>query len=253
MSLKPILFPYKLGSASAKALASALESKRVRPDGRYRPFLSHAIVNWGNSQNPRWVDPARTGLWLNKPEAVTLASNKWQTFVALSQEGVAVPTPEWTTQKEVAQQWDKKVVVRAILNGSGGAGITVVEPGQPLPDAPLYTKYLGKRSEWRVHVFGDSVISAQYKALKNGTENPNFLVRNHANNWVYTRGVVGELSEDVKAVAVKAVKALGLDFGAVDLALREDQAYVLEINTAPGLQGQTVTAYVEAIRHACIR
>ena len=42
-----------------------------------------------------------------------------------------------------------------------------------------------------------------------------------------------------------AVKATGLDFGAVDIIWNnlQEKAYVLEINTAPGLEGQSVETY----------
>jgi len=49
-------------------------------------------------------------------------------------------------------------------------------------------------------------------------------------------------------VALAAVSALGLDFGAVDIIYNEheNQYYVLEVNTAPGLEGTTVEKYAEA-------
>jgi glutathione synthase/RimK-type ligase-like ATP-grasp enzyme len=47
-----------------------------------------------------------------------------------------------------------------------------------------------------------------------------------------------------------AVAALGLDFGGVDVIWNErrQMAYVLEVNTACGLEGQTVNDYAEAFR-----
>jgi len=49
-----------------------------------------------------------------------------------------------------------------------------------------------------------------------------------------------------------SVMALGLDFGAVDIVYNENdnKAYVLEINTAPGLSGTTLEKYVEVFSHA---
>lgn len=45
-----------------------------------------------------------------------------------------------------------------------------------------------------------------------------------------------------------AVKACGLDFGAVDIIWNNhyQKAYVLEINTAPGLEGSSVDNYRKA-------
>ena len=47
--------------------------------------------------------------------------------------------------------------------------------------------------------------------------------------------------------AIKAVELCGLYFGAVDMIWNayKKQGYVLEINTAPGLEGQTVENYAE--------
>lgn len=59
-------------------------------------------------------------------------------------------------------------------------------------------------------------------------------------------GVV--VSDETKAEAVKAVAALGLDFGAVDIVIdREGKPVILEVNTAPGIQGTTLTNYKRAI------
>ena len=48
------------------------------------------------------------------------------------------------------------------------------------------------------------------------------------------------------------LKELGLDFGAVDVIWNEHEskAYVLEINTAPGLEGSTVEDYKEFFNRA---
>ena len=49
-------------------------------------------------------------------------------------------------------------------------------------------------------------------------------------------------------IAHAAVKALGLDFGAVDVAERPDgSVFVLEVNRAPGIEQGTLSAYARAI------
>ena len=49
--------------------------------------------------------------------------------------------------------------------------------------------------------------------------------------------------------AVLACTISRLDFGAVDVIYNthQNKYYVLEVNTAPGLEGQTVTIYANAI------
>jgi glutathione synthase/RimK-type ligase-like ATP-grasp enzyme len=48
------------------------------------------------------------------------------------------------------------------------------------------------------------------------------------------------------AMAVHCVSALGLDFGAVDVIENKKGSWILEVNTAPGLEGQTLEVYRSA-------
>lgn len=249
--LKPVLFPYKLGSKSAAALATALPAKRVRANGTYRVMADDLVVNWGNSKEPYWARHGRTELnLLNNFQAVWRAVDKVRTFTEFGNRLDKIPTLQWTQSREEAAAWDGKIVTRAVLNGSGGVGIGIFDCGEPLPDVPLYTKYIGERHEFRVHVFSGAVIDAQYKTIKFGVTAPNWQIRNHANGWVYTRSV-REVPQVAKDTAVRAIAALELDFGAVDLAITNNaEIYVFEVNTAPGLTGSTVGIYANAIRKA---
>lgn len=108
--------------------------------------------------------------------------------------------------------------------------------------------------EYRVHIFRGTSIDFVQKKRRNGAreqenyENFGRYIRNHGDCWVFARSGV-ELPECAEREARAAVEALGLDFGAVDLLVRDDRAYILEVNSAPGLDenGTTLTKYVEAI------
>jgi glutathione synthase/RimK-type ligase-like ATP-grasp enzyme len=52
-----------------------------------------------------------------------------------------------------------------------------------------------------------------------------------------------ETLKSVRRAAKKAVKALDLDFGAVDVLVNDNGVYVLEVNSAPGLGGSLPTLY----------
>jgi glutathione synthase/RimK-type ligase-like ATP-grasp enzyme len=53
-----------------------------------------------------------------------------------------------------------------------------------------------------------------------------------------------KLNKSRTDAAVKAVEALGLDFGAVDLVVdHQGLEYVLEVNTAPACSPKTLQAY----------
>lgn len=246
------LVPYKMASASAKALAKAMGIKRLRAEG---PALRRPtrLVNWGSSKvMPRF---ARNAWWFNPPNAVGVAGNKLLALTAMSAAGV--PVVEFTDDKEKAREWIRlkkegpAVYARTTLRGTGGDGIVVVSHGRArakveIPDAPLYTRAFGATHEYRVHTCGARVFDVQKKRRRAGTGVA--AVRNHGNGYVYCREKV-EAPEAVKSAAVEAVKCLGLVFGAVDVLCKKDGTVaVLEVNTAPGLEGATVQKYAAALR-----
>lgn len=168
-------------------------------------------------------------------------------------------TPKFTTSTVQAYSWLEEgfqVVARTILNGNSGAGIVFLEEAhleEPVVNAPLYVKYVPKKQEYRVHVFRGEVVDVQRKARRKDVadENVNWKIRNHDNGFIFARGeALGDVPEDVLVQSKLAVAACGLDFGAVDVIFsdKEQAAYVLEINSAPGLSGSTLDGYVQRFR-----
>jgi hypothetical protein len=247
--LRPIILPYKMGSHSAKALAQNLGALRVYPDRNYKPKPNHLIINYGYGKPAEWMlTPYQCAKFLNWTCSVADATNKISAFGLLKEEEVSIP--EYTTDKEVAQSWDGIVVCRTLVSSQEGRGIVIATNPDEIVDAPLYTKHVRHEHEFRVHVFKGSVIDFTQKKKRSTGEEANPYVRNSAGNWVFCReGVI--LPDDVAKQAVDAVKALGLDFGAVDVAYREreDKAFVLEVNTAPGLEGTTLERYTQAFKY----
>lgn len=244
------IFSHNPGSRGAGALAAAMRIRRVKHTGsRVRATPQDTLINWGHAGAfPDHV--SRAGRVLNRPNAVAVAANKRTFFNHVGAGCRLVPN---TTDRGVAAGWGTKVVVRHVLNGHSGEGIEIVEPGVDIPVAPCYTKYIVKESEWRIHIVAGQVIDAVRKIRDpDHVGEPNWAVRSHANGFIFARNS-GTPSEDVVRQAVAAMEAVGLDFGAVDVMVSkptrtnpERLAYVLEINTAPGLEGQTVESYARA-------
>ncbi len=237
-----------MGSASAKELANALGARRVRsshvPSLRRRNYY----INWGNSEFPFWWDNQHTS---NHPEAVRFAKNKLITFELFDAEGI--PTVDWTTSQEYAREWCNEgalVFARKILNGREGAGIVKCNR-EVFVEAPLYTKYLKNKQEYRVHVFNGEVFHIQQKRrVSNGTV-VDTQIKSKANGW---RFCIRNLSppESLEGTAIAAVDALGLDFAAVDILFNtyHSRLAILEINSAPGIQNPTTLAkYVEVFQN----
>lgn len=257
-----VLYPYKLGSRSAKALATALGIKRVKPDGNYRLKRGHTLINWGNSKWPEFLDAARfpadyiINHILNHPLNVAISANKLAAFEVMHEHGVNIP--RYTTSRDVARGWIQNrecgVVLRQVLNGHSGRGILLtsnLEQFDSYPDVPLYVEYIKKKHEYRIHVFKEEVIDIQQKKRRLGHGGEvNNQIRNHHTGWVYCRDDINTPHSSILDNAVAAVKSLRLDFGAVDVIWNDHHqtAYVLEVNTAPGLEGTTLNKYVEVFQ-----
>ena len=250
------IIPYLMGSRAAKALKNALQQKLDIPvrlfrknSPHYQPRWTDYVINWGCSTEWPWINnTSKNGnqICVNKLsffEQVT-AFNQINTTKTVN-------IPEWTTDPEIAIAWNKDFFTRKILNGHSGAGIGVYFAGENPCPAPLYVQYKKKRHEYRVHFFKDGhnyvIIDISQKKKRVGFENVDTKVRNHKNGWVYARENIYE-PQDLKQQALNAALASRLDFGAVDLIWneKENKCYVLEVNSAPGIEGTTLQKYVDS-------
>lgn len=232
-------------SSGAQTIRTSLGRRarltRLDPIPRQYKF----VVNWGNGTD---FSIRRAGVKVfNNPEAIRRASNKLTTFQMLQAAGVRVPsfstTPPTDRGKAV---W----LARTKLTGSCGEGISVVRKDADFPSAPLFVKYVPKTEEYRVHVAAGRVIFVQQKKRKSDAEQTadQKLIRNYDNGWVFCPVDVAVLESNLQP-AIDATKAVGLDFGAVDMIIGRDDSlpYILEINTAPGLESPgLIEAYKKA-------
>ena len=247
------VFPYKLGSASSKALANALNVKRVRPtyDARRRDV----IINWGNSR-PSAILHAEHDL--NKHSAIAIACNKLKTFETLTAAGFEHLPLYCTSQYEASNMLyiatnggetlgKESIYCRTSLTGHSGSGIIIAKNIYQFVEAPLYTLGTKHKYEFRVHVFKGEIIDVQQKKKRLGYEGASSGIRNHANGFIYARADIS-IPECILSASINAVATLGLDFGAVDIGYRErdNKAFLFEVNTAPGLVGTTLDKYVQA-------
>lgn len=242
------LIPYKFSSASAKLLAEGLGIKRMRLEGAPHDFKRSVLINWGCSGFTREFANVRV---LNRPEAVAVAINKLSAFNAMDANDVSIPY--YTQSKEAAAALirdGRKVVCRTKLSAYGGDGIVIAETEDQLVDAPLYVRYYPKQEEYRVHATATQVFFKQRKArrLEVADDDVNWQVRNLAGGFIYANVDV-QVPPKVEEAAKQAIQALGLDFGAVDILLTpRGHVVVLEVNTACGLSGTTLTRYVEMLQ-----
>lgn len=235
------VYPYKQGSAGAKALAVALDGKVLKLEGsKWKPKAGDVVINWGSGKVPQF-GPAKV---LNPN--TNDASCKLASFKRMKENDVRVP--DFTEARDEAEAMRFPVVCRTKLRGHSGDGIVIANNKEELVNAPLYTQYVKKKDEYRVHVLGQQAFFIQRKARKLDNENPNWQIRNLAGGFVFVEVEEKDVPRDVIDQALAAVRALGLDFGGVDIMWNENEgkAYVLEINTACGLEERTADRYKQA-------
>lgn len=177
--------------------------------------------------------------------------NKIEQFRRFSRENIS--SPKYALSPEGAREIDcKTLFARTIVNGTNGRGIVEFErDSEEYPIAPLYTEYIPKKAEYRVHVFGGKVIDVQQKKKKRefNADNRDTRIRNLHNGYVYCRDGIN-LPDGATDLAIRAVGACNYVYGAVDIIYNErrNQCFVLEVNSRPGLMGTTLENYADAIK-----
>lgn len=251
----------KRSSVTAKALQSFLTEKgekvRMINDKRFK-FIPSVLIRWGNSYLP-----APDGcVEINSIESVKLASNKLLMAYTLIRAGVKFP-------KAYAGPTSISTIGRhfGLINENGayevggfnpmenglnlyyrnGAGI--VRKRDYVISSDLYgTEPIDRAREFRVHVFNGKTIGVYEKIPM---EENQLYCKNENCDFRRVDVSVKESRDLIKGVrpeAKKAVEALGLLFGGVDVILSKGgEVFVNEVNSAPALNGPNLDRYYEAI------
>lgn len=227
MAQKLRLLSTNLKSGSLKRIAEGLSKK-----------LGYKV--WRSSQQK----PNRIHL-LYGDQKGKIEQYKWFTDNGLS-------SLVWTTDQQTAKTWCKEgsvVICRTLTHSSEGKGIVVAEKPEQLVVAPVYTQYKKKKKEFRVHIFKDQVVHVLEKRRKSDYDgDADAKIRNTANGYVFCSENVTE-PNGLRDLALAASKVTASDFKGVDIGYNEklNQLFVIEVNSAPGIEGTNVDRYIEVI------
>jgi hypothetical protein len=214
------------------------------------------LIRWGNRSEVRFN---AVGGVLNSKSALNDASNKGRSLELLTAAGINVPP--------AATRFEGELLVGRTEAHVGGSGFFLVTSQHDFDLArdhlhcTHFMKYIPTAREYRVHVFQGRVIGTGEKLM--GDAATSLHIRNVSTGWTFRYNNVERIPQDVQNIATQATQALNLDFGAVDvLKSVNENFYVLEINTAPGLvqpveggrrrevtDGPMFQAYLEAFRN----
>lgn len=227
------------------------------------------VINWGVARSGVRTDPVLERISqsvqkvVNSFEAVTKCSNKGLFFKAMQGASDGPRIPEVTFEISQATSWGESGIEVLGRKNHGSSGKDVAffkENPEGFLSSDLWLQYKKKKQEFRVHIFNGEVIIIQQKVLPkkapDGQDIPkdlvDFRIRTHRTGFIFQKNDI-KVPPDVLEQAKKAFAVMakhGLTFGAIDVIYNksEDKAYVLEINTAPGIEESSVTAYADAFR-----
>ena len=180
---------------------------------------------------------------MNSPTAIQNAANKFFSFYLFKQAQLPIPRTVITSDLGVALKTTKElgIAVAKPIFGSQGKGIVKLESTQPKMKQKLAT-LLKERGvlylqqfvpnpgrDIRVFVVGEEALGAIYRISQTGSFISNLSQGGTA--------LMCDLTEEMRALAVNAAKAVGADFAGVDLIEGEEGLFVLEVNATPSGKG----------------
>lgn len=227
-------------SGTGRLIRAELGCHGGMPNHYAQQRTSIRLVRWGCSMGE---DAAIT---LNPKEAVALAANKLQSLRAMKEAGVNVPRFDITP----TGFREGSTILGRRTSGYGGRDIEILDgPHTRAIYSDFFTEYVPCVREMRLHIFRGELIGAQNKRYEGDGNEDSIRIRNHDNGYVFVPLIESRPNASRIEAGVSALKALGLDFGAVDLGITEDgKEVVFEVNSAPGLSERFLDIYTEAIR-----
>lgn len=223
---KPMIITF-----SGKSAISAMKIAEAGDFGLVRG--SSGCVNWGRNRANTRLNPD-----------ISNSTNKRRMRELFAENDVPMPKLYSVSDiRALPANWPCKFVGRPDQH-TRGRGLWYVYDLETLAKALKGTRkkkaathfmeYVDAPHEIRVHIFlGKSIRISEKKFADGG----------------YTTIKPTVDIKQARKAAKKAVRALGLDFGAVDILVMDDGTpYVLEVNAAPGIGGSLPRLYAETFR-----
>lgn len=261
--------------AGARALSELISNGRLVNKRSTAPLRDRdrVLINFGYQGTLNRIND--TWRVFNRPECVAAASDKLQSFNIMKETRRHHLILPFTTNRDevlLGIAHGQRFYARTLTRGSEGRGIVILDRSNvnsidDIVHAPMYTRHIRKAQEYRVHVGKHTadasghgayvIIDVQRKAKRHDVtlEGDARFIWNHSNGFVFSRQDVtpDSVPQSVLEVARWAARVHGLDFAAVDVlvpheSLNDRQAKVIEVNTAPGLEGTTLERYADYFR-----
>ena len=260
--------------------------KGLRRKGALPMFPFKSVVRFGSiTDYPDTVTNGGTRLEINTIESVEKSSNKLWMKQAFMDNNIT--TAEWYIYNEMNEEFEKQSfddfkslssdemnfpIIAKNVYGSRGMGNYKIENAAALDEFVeknikkienyIFEKFYNYSREYRLHVTQDGCFYTCRKMLKKETPKKDRWFRNDSNSvWILEENPDFDKPvnwDNVVEMCVNAVKAVGLDVGAVDLKIqsskdnkgevrKEPKFIVIETNSAPSFGDITLEKYKNEI------
>lgn len=248
MTMKALL---SIKSKTGEQLARELGFEFVLADPLLYLGSLNKAIRWGYYGGAKFNIPT-----LNSAAAIRLVTNKPKCRVFLRERGFPVPS----------ESENKFPVIGRPKNHKAGSKFWICNNDAEVWEAKLkgaayFQRYYPKRNEYRVHVGGGRVL---LMSIKEGDKTQVIWNKKRSNfNFRHLKRSVWLNDPLLRKIARKsrrAIEAVGLDFGAVDIMADAGEGWrpfvIAEINSAPSLSPLAISKYVKYFRevfcdHVC--
>jgi ribosomal protein S6--L-glutamate ligase len=183
---------------------------------------------------------------VNPRQTIQICSDKYWTGLRLADVGLTTPKTaliqdEDTIPKALEIVGEKYPLILKTLRGSKGVGVLFIESRRSLDSTCqllwkinkdtelLLQSYIKAPFDVRVHILGDTVLASMRRDVAEGDFRSNYSQGAKVKSY--------KLSEDEKLICLKAAKAVGGVWTAVDFIKNKDEVFILEVNNSPGTEG----------------
>lgn len=114
----------------------------------------------------------------------------------------------------------------------------------------FWSEYIPSVTEFRVWVYRNAHLGTYEKVLVHPEWKARLVGRNYHNGYAFQLVPEERIPRRAVEAAIQSIHAMELDFGAVDILQgRDGRYYVLEVNTAPGVEDGRRQAFQGLVKH----
>jgi glutathione synthase/RimK-type ligase-like ATP-grasp enzyme len=217
--------------------------KHIAKEGGYKHYKGRAeagdmIIRWGANHcqyvgtYPANVRVLNAKLWLSKVDQARL----------FEEHDVPMPKVYWST-REWRSDGNPQLIIKPAF-GQMGTGIRKIQQPTFRSNDAVYQLYMEKEREFRAMMVGKLMA---FFMEKHAPENGDFRWNEHRGAEWTTVGEDPALRKKIRTLGHQALSAIGYDFGAVDIILKDTHLYVLEVNSRPEFGARNAQCFVRAI------